>query len=477
MTTWIIAAVAAAAFGAAGYFVGLSRGREAGHADGHHAGAAAMREVLEGQLLQIVRDQTSGLADERQKAIAAVGDAYGRTAEQIQSATGSALESALKRIAEADQRRTAELDQRRKQDVELMQSQLGLTVREPIEAGLARLTQLTNESSQRSQRAYGQTLEAARKLESQVSDVTSSAQSLREALKGDRQARGRWGEIQLTRLVEVAGLNSHVDFETQQTASDGGRPDMVLHLPHGNGLAVDSKAPMDNYLRALGEDNNEQRTAYFKKHADDLRNHIRALSRRKYNEALRGPGFTVLFLPLESLLTEAVRHDATELLQFSADHRVVLTTPHSLLAILWGVAGMWQQAESSKNAAAIQKEASDLHQRIGVFLAKFAQVGKLLGKTADGYNAAVASAEARMLPSVRRIAEMRGVEPPAEAVLPQVEGRPRTLALPPAPEDQAEPRKPSGPVPRRLLPENPGPENRASGNPLRMELDKPVVLG
>ena len=290
------------------------------------------------------------------------------------------------------------------------------------------MAELARELENKRAEDHGALHQLTERLSSQVETVQDSSRSLRDALKGDRQARGRWGEIQLENLVESVGLTPHCDFETQ-TGWNGSRPDLVLRLPNGSFLPVDSKVPLDDYLAATEMSVVDEQNARLGKHAKAVKAHADALGKRDYPAKVgEGPPFTVMFLPIESLLSEAIRHE-TDLLQFAADRRVVLATPHTLLGLLWSVAAMWRNETSTRNAEEMRKAGLKLEERLGIFLGHFADVGSQLAKTTAVYNAAAGSAESRLTPHLRKLRELGGQpeETPEDKLPKPVEVAPRRL--------------------------------------------------
>ncbi len=278
----------------------------------------------------------------------------------------------------------------------------------------------------RGRRDQGGLHEAARRLADKVEDVERSSLSLREALRGDRQARGRWGEVQLQTLVESVGLAPGLDFDVQPEVG-GLRPDFVFRLPGGERLAVDVKTPMDDFLRAAEAP--EEAAEHGARHAGRVRAHVHELAQRDYPGLLGdGPPFTVMFLPVEALLAEAMRHDS-DLLRFAAGRRVVLTTPHTLLGLLWAISTLWRGERRVRNAESLADEALEAERRLGKFLEHFAEAGGRLRQAADAYNAAVGSAESRLVPQLRRLRELSG-RPHGEEGLP----KPVEAAVRPPPE-------------------------------------------
>lgn len=362
-TTFLLALLTAALVGAISYFVGFRRGEGSG------------------------RDQTRSDLDAIARAAAAESNQHAQ--EAYDRATGQALER-LQAVA--------------RQDRELGQEQFAKTA-DPLKESLARFQELASRLETKRAEDHGVLQEVAKRLSAQVQEVIGSSESLRQALKGDRQARGRWGEIQLQTLIESVGLTPHADFRTQ-TGTNGARPDLLLHLPGGAVLPVDSKAPMDDYLTATDVDSPELQDAALAKHAKQVKLHADALGRRDYPSKLgEGPSFTVMFLPIESLLSAAIRYEPN-LLQYAADRKVVLATPHTLMGLLWSVAAMWRNETSTRNAEDMRNAGLELEKRLDTFLGHLADVGSQLTKVNRVYNKAVGSAESRLTPQLRKLREL-----------------------------------------------------------------------
>ena len=312
-------------------------------------------------------------------------------------------------------------------DRELGQEQFAKTAA-PLKESLRSVAELARDLEQKRAADHGALHELAQRLSGQVESVQNSSRSLRDALKGDRQARGRWGEIQLENLIQSVGLAPHCDFKTQ-TAWNGSRPDLVLRLPNGSHLPVDSKVPLDGYLAATEVSDPDLQEAALGKHATAVKAHADALAKRDYPAKLGdGPPFTVMFLPIEALLSEAIRQEP-DLLQFAADRRVVLATPHTLLGLLWSVAAMWRNETSTRNAEEMRRAGLELEKRLATFLGRFEDVGSQLAKTTAVYNAAAGSAESRLTPHLRRLRELGGLpeETPEDKLPKPVDMAPRRL--------------------------------------------------
>jgi DNA recombination protein RmuC len=236
-----------------------------------------------------------------------------------------------------------------------------------------------------------------------------SADGLSSALKSPN-ARGRWGEIQLKRIVELAGMIEHCDFEQQVTSTGDARlrPDLVIHLPGNAAIVVDAKVPIDAYMKATEATSETDRDKYLDAHVAALRGHIKTLSAKKYWEQFgdASPEFVVLFLPIEPLMHAAFERDGM-LLEDAASQSVVLATPMTLLALLRAVAGGWTQLSTAKNAEAIRDAAIELCDRLEAMLGHFDSVGGQLKKALDAFNATVGSFDARVMPSVAKLRELK----------------------------------------------------------------------
>ncbi len=312
------------------------------------------------------------------------------------------------------------------------------TLVKPVNESLSTLDRYVRELESKREGAYaslGKELETLRTMHISLKDTTTT---LAQALKSPT-VRGRWGEVQLRRLVEMAGLANHVDFDEQQTG-DAGRPDMVVHLPRGGGeLPIDSKFPLDSYLEAMESEDNQQRAALFVQHARALKNRVRELGQKAYwDQFERSPGYVVMFVPVEASLNAAFEHDA-DLFDYAMKNKVLICSPVNLLALLKVVAYGWQQQKIAENAANIEKEARELYKRIARFVGKFADVGRKLDGAVKSYNDAVGSLDTRLIPSARRFKEM-GLGAEEVGTPGQLETQPRTPALAEegAPPDEAD---------------------------------------
>lgn len=234
--------------------------------------------------------------------------------------------------------------------------------------------------------------------------LQNSTIRLTEALRNSG-TRGRWGELQLRRLVEMAGMAAHVDF-VEQFSGDGFRPDMVVKMPNGGCLPVDSKVPLTAYLAAIDTVDDQIRQTKMKDHAKATRSRVRELSQKKYWEQFtEAPDFVVMFVPIEACLSAAFELEPG-LLEEAIAQQVLIATPVTLLALLKSVAYGWQQYQITANAREIVQQASELHKRLTNFTEHLEKLGDNLKKSVNSYNETVRVLEKQALPSLQRFQQL-----------------------------------------------------------------------
>lgn len=270
-------------------------------------------------------------------------------------------------------------------------------------------------------------------LKTQVAHLMESQGQLRaetgnlvKALRSPA-TRGRWGEIQLKRVVEMAGMLDHCDFHEQASVNnaDGNRlrPDLIVRLPGGKSIVVDAKAPLEAFLDATHAHDDEARVAQLTRHARHIRDHMKALGEKRYWAQFDpAPEFVVLFLPGENFFSAALEQDPG-LIEAGIDQSVIPATPTTLIALLRAVSYGWRQEALARNAQSISQLGRELHERLATMADHMAKVGKGLGGAVNSYNAAIASLESRVMVTARRFKDLKataGNDLPELAQLDQV---------------------------------------------------------
>lgn len=278
----------------------------------------------------------------------------------------------------------------------------------PIQESLARTSEALREIEVERQRDFGSLRQHLTDMRETHGALQRETRNLVQALSKP-QVRGQWGEIALRRLVELAGMTAHCDFEEQvQVAGENGalRPDMVIHLPEGRDVVVDVKTPLDAYLLAVEAGSDEARTAALRRHAQHVSERVRLLSSKNYAAQFENaPQFVVLFLPGDQFLSAALDQQP-DLLDRAMSSDVILTTPSTLLALLKAVHSGWQSVRLAKNAERIRRLAEDLYARLGTFRNHIDKLGGSLEASVRAYNAAVGSLQRNVLPGARKFIEL-----------------------------------------------------------------------
>jgi DNA recombination protein RmuC len=243
--------------------------------------------------------------------------------------------------------------------------------------------------------------------------------------------RGRWGEIQLRRVVEIAGMLEHCDFGVQQTlTSDEGtrmRPDMVVRLPAGRQVVVDAKVPLEAYLDALEADDEDERRDRILAHAAQVRAHVHKLGAKGYWAGLEEtPEFVVLFLPSEAIYSAALEA-VPSLIEDGVARRVLIATPTTLIGLLQTVHFGWRQERLADSARKISEQGRIVHERLATLVEHWSRLGGALGRATEHFNAAVASFDSRVLPAVRKLEELGAGGAKAVNDLTTVDTRPRPV--------------------------------------------------
>jgi DNA recombination protein RmuC len=339
----------------------------------------------------------------------------------------------------------------------------------PLHETLRRYEQRVAELEHDRVDAYAELREQVRSMGAVSGELRTETKQLVAALRAP-QVRGRWGEHQLRRIVEAAGLLEHCDFAEQVTAAtdlSGVRPDMVVTLHGGRSVVVDAKAPFDAYLSAMESRDENSRNAHLDRHAKHLRGHVDQLAAKSYWTAFdQTPDFVVLFVPADPFLDAALQRDPS-LMEHAFTRNVVLATPATLIALLRTVAFSWRQEAMARNAVAVHALARELYGRLSTLGEHVGKLGGALGGAVTAYNKAVGSLESRVLVSARKLADL-GVSGDELATPAQIEVAPRQPQAPelldvPAPADHGA--SPNGASPNGALPNGGIAAQRTDGRP------------
>lgn len=409
--------------GALGLLVGLLWGRSSREEEIQQALSEKAAAQAEARRIPGLEAQIEKLHQENKTLSAQVQSV------QTQLSTATALlDKAEQRLKETFQSLSAEA-------LRINGEQIILRTRHILQPLEERLTQLEAER----QRGLGELAEKIQNLQGlcqhfqqQAIQLQLETSKLSQALK-TTGIRAKWAEIQLRRVVELAGMLPYVDFEEQTTLGEGDhrqRPDMLIRLPGGTCIIVDAKAPMQAYLEAIELSDENQREQKIGEHVTQLRAHITQLANKNYWQQFDlSPQFVVMFLPGESFLISALEKDG-RLLEEAAEKRVVLATPLSLLALLRATAVIWRQEQVNENARKVANLGRELYERLNKWIEHLVQMRNRLKSLVGDFNAAVGSLESRVLVSARRLRDLGAGGDEALPSVSEIQHFPRPVALP-----------------------------------------------
>ena len=376
--------------------------------------------------------QRSNLIEQRRL----LDDAQVKLREAFQSLAGEALKASSDQFIELAKAKFDSLQKEAEGDLEHRKLAIQSMV-DPLETALKDLRSEVARVESARQEAYGSLRNEVQLLATTNKELREETGSLVNSLK-QPQVKGKWGELTLRRVVELAGMSPHCDFQEQQsidTEEGRLRPDLIVHLPGGTQIVVDVKVPLHAFFKAVSAHSDAEYREAMVQHASLVRDHIKGLSGKEYWKQFEPtPEFVVLFVPGESFFSAALEQDRT-LIEDAIDKRVVLASPTTLIALLRAVAYGWKQQLVAENAERIKDLGKELYDRVVKFAEHLSEIAKGLERASKAYNNAVASFDSRLIPSARKFREM-GV---GSADVPQVdpiETFPRPLLSTPSSEEQ-----------------------------------------
>ncbi|MFL2858147.1 MAG: DNA recombination protein RmuC [Planctomycetota bacterium] len=376
----------------------------------HQAEAASLRDEISGQQAEVMTarenlvraDAEKKAAESQLQQLRADRESLEKSmqafsADQLEKNRKQFLDHAEQRLGVSETKHVSELEKRH----ESIEKQF-LSLREHMEKFQEQHQRIEKNRTE----SFSSLNEQVKLLAEQTVKVGAEAASLSTALKGSGQTRGRWGEIALENICELAGMTKHCDFTLQDQEGTGKRPDLVVNMPGKGKIPIDAKVPFAAYDRAMESTDPTERDAEFEAHGKVVRSTMLDLAKRDYPTVVGGKvDFTVMFIPIESVAAAAFAVQPN-LQEEAMKNKILIATPVTLIALLKTVALYWKQEELAENAQKIWEESSQLHDRLKTFTDHFGKVGGNLTKALNAYNSAVGSYQGRVLPKARSIESM-----------------------------------------------------------------------